>query len=85
MDDTARNFIADKGFDPKFGARPLRRAIQHYVEDPLAEEILRGSFKEKSRIVCKHFENTDHLVFVEDDTISEASETPEESENQKAN
>lgn len=84
LDDTARNFIADKGFDPKFGARPLRRAIQHYVEDPLAEEILRGSFKEKSRIVCKHFENTDHLVFVEDDTISEASETPEESENQKA-
>lgn len=82
LDDTARNFIADKGFDPKFGARPLRRAIQHYVEDPLAEEILRGSFKDKSRIVCKHFENTEHLVFLEEEPVKESSEEKkEESEN----
>jgi ATP-dependent Clp protease ATP-binding subunit ClpC len=38
----ARAFLAQKGFDPQFGARPLRRAIQKYLEDPLAEEILRG-------------------------------------------
>lgn len=82
LDDTARNFIADKGFDPKFGARPLRRAIQHYVEDPLAEEILRGSFKDKSRIVCKHFENTEHLVFLEEEPVKKSSEEKkEESEN----
>jgi ATP-dependent Clp protease ATP-binding subunit ClpC len=82
LDDTARNFIADKGFDPKFGARPLRRAIQHYVEDPLAEEILRGSFKDKSRIVCKHFENTEHLVFLEEEPVKESpEEKKEESEN----
>jgi ATP-dependent Clp protease ATP-binding subunit ClpC len=36
----AKDFISDKGFDPKFGARPLKRAIQKYVEDPLAEELL---------------------------------------------
>jgi len=83
LDETARNFIADKGFDPKFGARPLRRAIQHYVEDPLAEEILRGSFKDKSRIVCKHFENTEHIVFIEEDVLTETSEAKEESENHK--
>jgi ATP-dependent Clp protease ATP-binding subunit ClpC len=38
----ARSFLAEKGFDPQFGARPLRRAIQKYMEDPLAEEILKG-------------------------------------------
>ncbi|MCZ2444605.1 MAG: ATP-dependent Clp protease ATP-binding subunit [Flavobacteriales bacterium] len=38
--DEAKNYIADKGFDAQFGARPLKRAIQKYVEDPLAEEII---------------------------------------------
>jgi ATP-dependent Clp protease ATP-binding subunit ClpC len=41
----AKDFLADKGYDPQFGARPLHRAIQKYVEDPLAEEILRASAK----------------------------------------
>ena len=36
----AKNFLADKGYDSQFGARPLHRAIQKYLEDPLAEEIL---------------------------------------------
>ncbi len=68
LDDTAKSFLVDKGFDQKYGARPLRRAIQKYVEDPIAEEILRGSFKEGSKIVAKHFENTDEVVFIEDDS-----------------
>ncbi|MBQ0024468.1 MAG: ATP-dependent Clp protease ATP-binding subunit [Bacteroidales bacterium] len=38
----AKNFIADEGYDPKFGARPLKRAVQRYVEDPLSERILEG-------------------------------------------
>jgi len=46
----AKNLIAEKGFDPFFGARPLKRAIQRLVEDPLAEEILEGKFKDGSRI-----------------------------------
>ena len=66
LDQSAKNFLVEKGFDPKYGARPLRRAIQKYVEDPLAEEILRGSFKEKARIVAKHVENTDSLVFMDE-------------------
>uniref|UniRef100_A0A832DF26 ATP-dependent Clp protease ATP-binding subunit n=1 Tax=Ignavibacterium album TaxID=591197 RepID=A0A832DF26_9BACT len=70
LDESAKNFLVDKGYDEKFGARPLRRAIQRYVEDPLAEEILRGSFKEGSTIVAKHVENSDELVFIE--------ETPEQ-------
>jgi ATP-dependent Clp protease ATP-binding subunit ClpC len=40
ISDEAKNFIAEKGFDAQFGARPLKRAIQKYVEDPLAEEII---------------------------------------------
>jgi ATP-dependent Clp protease ATP-binding subunit ClpC len=38
----AQEFLLNKGFDPAMGARPLRRAVQRYLEDPLAEEILRG-------------------------------------------
>ena len=46
----AKEFIAEKGFDPVYGARPLRRAFQKYIEDPLAEEILKGRFGDNSRI-----------------------------------
>jgi ATP-dependent Clp protease ATP-binding subunit ClpC len=66
LDQTAKDFLVDKGFDPKYGARPLRRAIQKYVEDPLAEEILRGSFKEGSKIMAKHFEGTEEVIFIDE-------------------
>ena len=46
----AQEFFIDKGYDPSFGARPLRRAIQRYLENPLAEEILKGNLKEGSTI-----------------------------------
>jgi ATP-dependent Clp protease ATP-binding subunit ClpC len=45
LTDDAKNFIAEKGYDPAYGARPLHRALQKYVEDPLAEEILRANAK----------------------------------------
>jgi ATP-dependent Clp protease ATP-binding subunit ClpC len=44
VDDEAKEFLIQQGFDPNYGARPLRRAIQRYVEDALAEEVLRGRF-----------------------------------------
>jgi ATP-dependent Clp protease ATP-binding subunit ClpC len=43
LDDKAREFLIEKGFDPQYGARPMRRSIEKYLEDPLAEEILRGT------------------------------------------
>jgi ATP-dependent Clp protease ATP-binding subunit ClpB len=46
----ARDFIVEKGYDPAYGARPLKRAIQKYIENPLAMEILKGVFPENSRI-----------------------------------
>jgi ATP-dependent Clp protease ATP-binding subunit ClpC len=45
LTEEAKNFIADKGYDQQFGARPLHRAIQKYLEDPLAEEILAMNIK----------------------------------------
>jgi ATP-dependent Clp protease ATP-binding subunit ClpB len=46
----AKEFLIEQGFDPNYGARPLRRAIQRYVEDALAEEVLRGRFGEGGTI-----------------------------------
>jgi ATP-dependent Clp protease ATP-binding subunit ClpC len=51
--DDAKEFLMEKGYDPQYGARPLRRAIQRYVEDLLAEEMLRGSFGEGSHVRLK--------------------------------
>ncbi|MCM8793665.1 MAG: ATP-dependent Clp protease ATP-binding subunit, partial [Candidatus Omnitrophica bacterium] len=57
----AKEFLIDKGFDPVLGARPLRRTIQRYVEDPLAEEIIAGKFKVGDTIKIVFQEN--HLEF----------------------
>jgi ATP-dependent Clp protease ATP-binding subunit ClpC len=51
MTDKAKDFIVDKGYDEKFGARPLKRAIQKYIEDPLAEEIIKANLQEGDSIV----------------------------------
>ena len=50
LTEQAKEFLIDKGYSPEFGARPLRRAIEHYIEDPLSEAVLRGSFKGKNLI-----------------------------------
>ncbi|MCU0770582.1 MAG: ATP-dependent Clp protease ATP-binding subunit [Verrucomicrobia bacterium] len=42
LDATAKDFLVEKGYDPAYGARPMRRAVERYLEDPLAEELLRG-------------------------------------------
>jgi ATP-dependent Clp protease ATP-binding subunit ClpC len=48
----AKELIAKEGFDPTYGARPLRRAVQRMIEDPLAEEILAGNFKDGDVILA---------------------------------
>ncbi|MGE5439945.1 MAG: hypothetical protein ACM3UR_08805, partial [Bacteroidota bacterium] len=60
-----------------YGARPLKRAIQKYVEDPLAEEILKGTFKQGSKIVAKHAEGQDELYFIEDTSEAGVSDEKE--------
>jgi len=61
LDKSALELLIEKGFDPAFGARPLKRTIQRYIEDPLAEELISGKFKEGSMIKVKR--NKDYLVF----------------------
>ncbi len=62
---SAKDFLAEKGFDEKYGARPLRRAMQKYVEDELAEEMLLGKFKTGDKIRLEHDGNmeNDKLAF----------------------
>jgi ATP-dependent Clp protease ATP-binding subunit ClpC len=61
LTEKAKDFIADKGYDPQYGARPLNRAIQKYLEDSLAEEILRGPLSENEIIEADFSEGSDEL------------------------
>jgi ATP-dependent Clp protease ATP-binding subunit ClpC len=61
MSDEANDFLIEKGYDPEYGARPLRRSIERFLEDPLAEELLRGKFV-KDQIIEVSVEG-DHLHF----------------------
>ena len=56
----AKVFIMERGFDPALGARPLKRAIQRYVENPLAQDILAGRYKAGDKVVMHREE--DHLA-----------------------
>ena len=59
----AKDFLIDKGYDPKYGARPLDRAIQKYLEDELAEEILSGNLK-KGESVIADFDSKSKSIFI---------------------
>jgi ATP-dependent Clp protease ATP-binding subunit ClpC len=62
LQDDAKDFVADKGYDPQFGARPLHRAIQKYVEDPLAEFILNENPPENASLVASMNDAKDGLI-----------------------
>ena len=73
LDDSAKEFIIDKGYDDKFGARPLKRAIERFLEDSLAEAILEGSIKRGEKIKVSLNEAKDGLTFNQDSLASKAS------------
>ncbi|MFH1076646.1 MAG: ATP-dependent chaperone ClpB, partial [Pseudomonadota bacterium] len=62
LTDAAKTFLAQEGYDPLYGARPLKRAIQRYIENDLAKEILSGHFPENARIVVDVQDNK--IVFL---------------------
>ncbi len=70
----AKEFLADKGYDPAFGARPLRRAVMKYVEDPLAEEILRGKFQPGTKVRALLDAEKQELTFVDAGKPDEGSQ-----------
>ena len=60
---TCKEFLVDKGYDEKYGARPLRRSIQKYLEDPLSEELITGLIKDGSEVKIKVDKKLDKLIF----------------------
>ena len=65
LSEKAKNFIADKGYDKQYGARPLKRAIQKYIEDPLAEEIVSNQIHTGDSIVFDLDEKGENLIIAE--------------------
>jgi ATP-dependent Clp protease ATP-binding subunit ClpC len=74
LSETAKDYIADKGFDKKYGARPLKRAIQKYIEDALAEEIVNSKLSEGDTINMDLNEKKNELTI----KIKKAKKKPEE-------
>ncbi len=74
LSDKAKDYIADKGFDKKYGARPLKRAIQKYIEDALAEEIVNSKLSEGDTIVMDLNSKTNTLTI----KVKKAKKAPEE-------
>ena len=78
LEQSAKDLLIEKGYDPTYGARPMRRAVERYLEDPMAEEILRGNLKAGDR--AKVVEKEGKLVFevVESQAPSEPAEAGSE-------
>jgi len=62
LTEQAKDFLSDKGYDQQYGARPLNRAIQKYLEDPVAEEILKGEVHPGDTLVATHTEGAEELT-----------------------
>ncbi|MBX7052735.1 MAG: ATP-dependent Clp protease ATP-binding subunit [Flavobacteriales bacterium] len=78
LTEVAKDYIADKGYDEKFGARPLRRAIQKYLEDPIAEEIINNTLKPGDTLVVDYQKADDKITMkVEKAKASKESKTKE--------
>ncbi|HOL89453.1 MAG TPA: ATP-dependent Clp protease ATP-binding subunit [Anaerohalosphaeraceae bacterium] len=74
LDEAAKEFLINKGYNPEFGARPLRRAIERYIEDPISEDLLRGKFKGK-KVIRITVQDEEHLRF---EGIDGEEKAPEE-------
>jgi ATP-dependent Clp protease ATP-binding subunit ClpC len=61
LDEKAKDLLVSKGYDPQYGARPMRRAVERFLEDPLAEEILKGTLHDGEPISVTA--ENDHLAF----------------------
>ena len=69
LEESAKDFLIEKGYDPQYGARPMRRAVERYLEDPLAEELLRGNIKTHENIHVKR--DGEKLAFISRPSVSQ--------------
>jgi ATP-dependent Clp protease ATP-binding subunit ClpC len=74
LDESAREFLMKEGYDPQYGARPMRRAVEKHIEDPLAEALLRSEVKEGDTVKVFNEPNTKVLKFV---SLGEVTDEPE--------
>ena len=79
LSEEAKRFVAKRGFDPEFGARPLNRAIQKYLEDPIAEEMLSGRLKEGDTLLADKDEDKEKLVLSKKATKASSSKASSKS------
>ena len=77
LDQDAKDFLIDKGYNPDFGARPLRRAISSHIEDPLAESLLGGEYTAGDRIMVSHMKDAEILTF-NSERIKKDSDGPDD-------
>jgi ATP-dependent Clp protease ATP-binding subunit ClpC len=83
LTDSTKEFLIERGTDEKFGARPLRRAIENQVEDPLSERILRGEFRGKDKIIVNVVEQDGQrkldfeAIKSEDEPVAAGADTSE--------
>ena len=68
LDNGAREFLMKEGYDPQYGARPMRRAVEKHIEDPLAEHLLRGDVREADVVKVSFDEENKRLKFAADRT-----------------
>ena len=80
LDEQAKDFLIETGYNPDFGARPLRRAISAHVEDALAEGLLGGVYASGHKILVTHVEGAKELTFNTEDLPAPEAEAPKESE-----
>ncbi len=89
LDEAAKDFLIDKGYNPDFGARPLRRAIGTHIEDALSESVLRGDFHGKNRLDVSYAgDDEDGLTFkisFDEALVPEVEEEDDEADDNDAN
>ena len=77
LDQAAKDFLIEKGYNPDFGARPLRRALGTYIEDPLAESILSGDYNNGDHLDVTHKTDDEHLFFNQSHPEESKESSPE--------
>jgi ATP-dependent Clp protease ATP-binding subunit ClpB len=77
VSDAAKEHLAELGYDPQFGARPLKRAIQRYLEDPLAQRVLGGQFLPQTTIVVDRDGGGDDFTFNAHPSAPPSSKAPQ--------
>ena len=74
LEPAVKDLLAQKGYDPNYGARPLRRVVQQMIEDPLSEQLLLGRFEEGDTILARLNENNE-IVFVKGENLPPTGES----------